>query len=472
MIISAVALLVLIIYFGFSIYFQNHYLFRTTIGDVACSGKKIEYVKSCNTQLANEYTLTVFDRDGNKYLLNGSDFSYTYISEDEEDAILKKQNAFSWPISIFKAHQYELSASFSYDADAFAQIVQDLEIFSESTITAPSDAYLKLLEDNYEVIPEVMGNTPIYDKIMAELHTALINCDSEITLSDQCYENPKIYSTDSIITDAIEKIDFYTNATIHYDIDGVDENLTSEQIFSMLTINENNQVSINEEKLARYVQSLASKYNTYGDVRNFSTSLGDIVLIGGGDYGWVINKTKEKEQILADLENGKPVEREPIYEQTAVQSGPNDIGNTYIEIDYTNQHLWFYKEGQLILETDIVSGNIARKNGSPDGIYKIVYKERNATLVGENYASAVNYFMPFAYNVGIHDANWRSSFGGTIYKSSGSHGCINIPPSIAQTLYDNLEIGTPVVAYYREPVILTAENARISNAYSYSKPNN
>ena len=75
--------------------------------------------------------------------------------------------------------------------------------------------------------------------------------------------------------------------------------------------------------------------------------------------------------------------------------------------------------------------------------------------------------MPYAYNVGIHDASWRSKFGDQIYLTSGSHGCINVPPEIAKKLYDVLEVGTPVVTYYREKVYLTAENARISNAYSY-----
>ena len=75
--------------------------------------------------------------------------------------------------------------------------------------------------------------------------------------------------------------------------------------------------------------------------------------------------------------------------------------------------------------------------------------------------------QPFAYNVGIHDASWRSTFGKEIYKTSGSHGCINVPPKKAKKLFQTLQVGTPVIAYYREPVTLTAENTRISNAYSY-----
>ena len=48
---------------------------------------------------------------------------------------------------------------------------------------------------------------------------------------------------------------------------------------------------------------------------------------------------------------------------------------------------------------------------------------------------------------GLHDANWRSSFGGTIYQCNGSHGCVNMPPAKAQELYSMLSVGTPVIMY-------------------------
>jgi len=162
------------------------------------------------------------------------------------------------------------------------------------------------------------------------------------------------------------------------------------------------------------------------------------------------------------------VTREPKYEQRAFVEGADDIGNTYIEIDYTNQHLWYYKDGSLVVDSDIVSGNLNNGNGSPDGVFKVISRQSPATLKGEDYESDVTYFMPFAYNVGLHDASWRSSFGGSIYKNGGSHGCINLPYDAADTIYKNVELGTPVVAYYRENVKLTSNNAKVSNAYSYS----
>ena len=246
------------------------------------------------------------------------------------------------------------------------------------------------------------------------------------------------------------------------------EVLDHQTIKEWITIGDDYSVVFDESKVTNYVQYLASKYNTYGDIREFKTTAGGKVKIGGGDYGWVIDKEKEKAQLLSEIQSGKTIEREPVFNQTAVvKSETYDIGDTYIEVDYTNQHMYYYEKGKLKLETDVVTGNISRNNGSPDGVYKIVYKERDATLVGETYESDVDYFMVFAYNVGFHDADWRNEFGQEIYKTSGSHGCINMPPEKAEELYQILQVGTPVIAYYREPVELTAENAKISNAYSY-----
>ena len=122
------------------------------------------------------------------------------------------------------------------------------------------------------------------------------------------------------------------------------------------------------------------------------------------------------------------------------------------------------------METDIVSGNLSTQNGSVDGVYTISNKERDRTLSGENYDTDVKFFMPFAYNIGIHDASWRHGvFGGTLYKTSGSHGCINVPPDFAKKLFNSVDNGTPVIAYYREKVKLTNTAAQISNAYSYVK---
>ena len=119
-----------------------------------------------------------------------------------------------------------------------------------------------------------------------------------------------------------------------------------------------------------------------------------------------------------------------------------------MEVNLTAQHLFFYKNGELVVESDFVSGNESRGWATPAGAYPLTYKQRNAVLKGENYRTPVSYWMPFNGGIGLHDANWRGSFGGSIYKTSGSHGCVNLPPSVAKTIYEGISAGDPVLCYH------------------------
>lgn len=117
--------------------------------------------------------------------------------------------------------------------------------------------------------------------------------------------------------------------------------------------------------------------------------------------------------------------------------------NCKIVINIEEQKLRYYVKGKVVFETDIVSGQNGR---TPKGTYSILNKARNVTLVGEDYETVVRYWMPFiGRNYGIHDASWRSRFGGTIYKYNGSHGCVNVSSKAAAELYNMVEIGTPVI---------------------------
>ncbi len=466
-----IAAVLLVVYFAFAAYFHSHYYFHTRIGTLNCGGKTAEYVEKCNTQNADDYLLTIYDRENHKFHLTGSDFGFQYNSTGEEEKILKKQNPFLWPSSLFHHSDYTLLASTSYDADALKEQISKLEFMSADYMTAPTDAHIEIEDDNYEIIPETMGTTTIPDEVFKEIETAVDSQETSVTLSDACYESPSVLSTDSSLQATADQLDSYMASTITYDIEGADEKLTSSDILKMLQIDDNGNVTVSDDAIASYVQHLASTYNTYGDKREFTTSKGDVVEVSGGDYGWVIAKAKEIEQIRSDLAGGTPVEREPVYEQTAVAPGPNDIGNTYVELDYSNQHMYYYKDGNLTFDSDIVSGKLSSGNGSPDGVYKIVYKQSPSVLVGETYHTEVQYFVPFAYNVGFHDATWQPKFGGDWYLTHGSHGCINMALDKVQEFYGMIEVGTPVVAYYRTPVELTSESAQISNAASYVDKN-
>lgn len=131
------------------------------------------------------------------------------------------------------------------------------------------------------------------------------------------------------------------------------------------------------------------------------------------------------------------------YERVIYARSPYAYAD-YVLIDISDQNLRYYKGSKLILKTAVVTG----KNGSrtPTGKFKVVSKTINTKLVGPGYVSYVKYWMAFVGSqVGMHDASWRSTFGGSIYVKNGSHGCVNMPTAAAKSLYSRVTAGRTIV---------------------------
>jgi hypothetical protein len=142
-----------------------------------------------------------------------------------------------------------------------------------------------------------------------------------------------------------------------------------------------------------------------------------------------------------------PSSRPLIYNMEGIAKGHTEIGKTYVEIDLAEQHLYLFVDGVVIMDTDIVTGNPSRGWTTPSGIFQIYAMQRNRYLRGPGYKVWVNYWMPFKGGVGLHDAAYRSSFGGNIYQTDGSHGCVNMPRDKARTLYENAFVGMYVISH-------------------------
>jgi lipoprotein-anchoring transpeptidase ErfK/SrfK len=152
--------------------------------------------------------------------------------------------------------------------------------------------------------------------------------------------------------------------------------------------------------------------------------------------------------LLNAIEDGYRGEMEPVYLFSAMSHENQGIGYTYVEICISQQRMWCYQDGNLIVDTPVVTGNPNKGNATPSGgVWAIDTKQRDAILTGEGYTSPVDYWMPFNGNIGIHDMQTRAYFGGTIYLTNGSHGCINTPYDQAQLIYETVSVGTPVIVY-------------------------
>ena len=212
-------------------------------------------------------------------------------------------------------------------------------------------------------------------------------------------------------------------------------------------------VSVDAAKVADYVQGLRNKYDTPTGTQTWQSADGTAKSIKT-DYGWHIDQAKETEALIANIQSLQSVTREPVYASRAVQTEMPQWGKTFVEIDLSSQHVYYYQDGNCVWDSKCVTGTATDPDrATPTGVFALKYKQRDRVLRGRinpqtgkpSYESPVAYWMPFNGNIGLHDANWRSSFGGNIYLKSGSHGCINLPPKNAKTLFELITPGTVIV---------------------------
>lgn len=447
--IGAVIGILLLCYLGLSIYFQHHFAFRTTVNGVGVSGASEERVKEKITEQIDSYTLQLKERGGTQESIAGLDIAMRPVFDDTIARWLEGQNGFAWPYYLFHPQAFEAPTMVEYDDAALEIIIQGLDCMDDGSWTESEDArILEYTKDGYGIAKAVYGTRLDVEATGEKLRDAIGGLEPELDMEAAgCYVEPAVTEEDDIFRDALETLNRYTGFAITYEGLEEPEILDGETISQWLAVDGEYHVVVDSDAMGEYVKTLARKYNTIFGSRPLDTSYGQTITIYGGNYGWWVDNAAEKEMILKDMEIGEDVSREPVYIQTANSHEEQDYGDTYVEINLTAQHLFFYVDGELVVESDFVSGNVAKLHGTPTGSFRLTYKTKDATLRGEDYESAVSFWMPFNGDVGMHDASWRSTFGGNIYKTGGSHGCINLPYSAAKVIYEHIEAGYPVLVY-------------------------
>ena len=432
-------------------YFQSHYYYGTTI-EGRLYGCMAEPETEEDLQRRQDgYTLTVHGRNHLTDVLKGDESGLIFEPGKELSEILGRQNYYLWPLSFFEGHSYELTHSVQVNEEKFSEAAGRMSVFLPENIQKPQNAYLSSyspLDKGYFIVPEVEGNRIHKEEALAAIREALIRRESELELTGpQYYDRPLLRAEDEMLIQKAEQRNNYTKLAFTYNMHGVELVVDGDQIHEWLK-EKDGRVYVDKEKVLSYVQELADTYDTYGKEREFMTVRGVQKHLRSGAYGWKMDVEEEYQAMLAMLEEGKSCSREPQWKKKGYVEGTLDIGDTYVEIDLGAQRLYLVKDKEVILESKFVSGNAARGWGTPSGVFGLTYKTRNAVLRGENYETPVNYWMPFNHNIGMNDATWRGSFGGDIYKTNGSHGCINLPFGNAEKIYNFVETNMPVVCYY------------------------
>lgn len=444
-----ISLVLLIVYLGFSVFFRNHFFFGTTLNGMSISGYSVDKVKEKTEALISDYKLEITDKQGQTEEIDGKEIELQLQWDDSVKKLLEEQNTFFWPVKIWTKEELTNETVVSYNKEKLSEVLKQMPFMAKDKQIQPVNATVSVYSpEGYSVVPEQEGTAVNEAALLEAAERNIYALDSKLALVEEaCYLEPAVKQDDGALLATVESLNNFLKAQITYQVGNATKVLDKETFHSWLSLGDNMEVVINEELVKDYVKTLEKEFNTCYSARDFQTSYGKTVTVGNSHYGWKIDREGEIAQIVADLKAGAPVTRDLVYAMTANSHEGNDYGNSYVEINLTSQHLFLYKNGQLILDTDIVSGNIETGHDTPPGVFGISYMDREAILTGGGSDAYVDFWMPFNGDIGLHDATWKSVFGAAYYKRDGSHGCINLPWGAAKTIFENVEANYPVIVY-------------------------
>ena len=448
-------------YGGISYYFSNRFFEGTWINGIDCSQKTAYEVEELMKEKLSEYSIEVSSRDVAAQTIKGEDIDYKYMSTGEILQLLKKQKPYEWVKGLYEQKSYTVDENVGYNKTLLQEQLKSLNCAQAENQTEPENAYVAFQNNAFVIVPETEGSKLNIKEAYKVLNAAVEANESAIDFSNtpEVYVSAAVTKDDPELQAALEACNNYTKASITYTFGDQSTTLDGNTIKDWLQFDEKGQLIWDDnsfqQHVAEYVAQLAATYDTVGTEREFQATSGRTVYVSSSIYGWKIDQAAEAAQLSQEIQSGTQTTREPIYAQTANAYGVNDLGNTYIEVDLSEQHMYYYQDGADIFESDFVSGNMSYADRQTHaGIFTLYYKKSPDVLRGGQkgtanyYEQPVQYWMPFDGGIGFHDANWRDDFGGEIYQTSGSHGCINLPPENAAVLYDLIQYDVPIVCFY------------------------
>ncbi|MCR4650809.1 MAG: L,D-transpeptidase family protein [Lachnospiraceae bacterium] len=438
------------LYAGLTYYYWGRFPYGIRINDVYCTGMTPEeaagYMNSMSVldsiciDIGDEYVDLDFE---------DIDFRYDYASALRE--YLQNGSQYLWYKNLlFSNSNVIILPKGGFDKDKLERKIEALD----SSLWECNDCQIILTESGY-VFKDGKGTCFDMAKTTAFIEEELAEGSVNFVVDDSCRKVESESPKEAELKSLYEEIEAYQNKEITYRFDDGDMPLSTLDLCHCLVKDKDNlpvrdeegKFELDDVAVREMLHNRFERYNTYKN-HYFLTHDKRQIYIDTGTFGNLIDEEKECERLKGILKSDRrKASLEPEYLKQSGRKACDDIGSTYIEVSIEEQHLYYYVDGNLTLDTDVVTGGVRAGNDTPTGVVAVYGKQKNRTLVGETYRSFVKYWIPVYKNIGIHDASWRSSYGGNIYISSGSHGCINTPLEEVSRLYDMVDIGTPVIIY-------------------------
>ncbi|MEG0830185.1 MAG: L,D-transpeptidase family protein [Anaerovoracaceae bacterium] len=424
---------------------------NTYINNINCSGLTTKEAKEKLTKAWNKKTFTFTINDKKVGQISGFDFVYPIDNELNQ---LKQHHFIGSAANHVFGMKFNAKVNMTVEntTKKFKKQIKDLAFLKQHNPKKTKNAYVDLSSKDFDIVPEVYGTNVDYNAVgKATLNDISTNVFTMDYVEKDFYTQPTLTANSEEILQQKEDYKEYLKLELVYKFGDKEVPITPAELGKMIIIKDK-KLTTKKKAVAKYVATLAATYNTIGISRQINSLSGNSFTISGGDYGYMIDQEKEAAKLSKDIKNQKDITREPVYAQKAWENYSVDIDDSYVELSISQQKVWCYKNGKLIVETPVVTGDVTTGTITPTGVFGLTYKERNSTLRGSNvdgttYESPVSYWMPFYGNYGLHDAPWRNAFGGSIYRGNGSHGCVNMPPAAAAKVFAAVSSQYPIIVH-------------------------
>lgn len=435
---------IVLLVFSFCCFIQTHFLWNTSINGISCSFLTIDSAAQRITSAKGKENITLSFIDGQTYSINLKELEFN-VDKAIIEQIFQQNHK-----SLQSHYKYNVDGLFTVDMEYITELLKSIPSLQNEHMAAPQDAYILWNGIDFEIQEGFSGNLIDFEEALDLVTCKIKNGENFIDFSSITTIQPNITTEDlSNERDWLNKI---LKSSINYElIDGSIVTLDSNIIKNWIYLDENGNFKYDiENGVRQFVESLAIKVNESNSAMHFNASdfEGDVIINIPQNLRVQLDMEKEILNIKSLLGNSTPIYCKPIYDRISLP----DMLISYVELDISRQHIWFYLNGELLLDTSCVTGNPMYGYDTPQGVFFLLNKDREALLEGNNadgskYSTKVEYWMRFYQGYGFHDAWWRTTFGGEIYKTNGSHGCVNMPSEIAAKMFEFIDSTMPIIIY-------------------------
>ncbi len=481
-IISITILGVLATYLIYSIHYSKRWYRNTVINGIDVSGQTLLSSKEMLIDANRDYAMHIVARNDGSIEIDGDSIGYTFDTGENFEQTFQKQHEKS---AVFRSSdEYNLEYDVSFDASKLEEQLKSSELLKGSDnykIKKPVSAYVDFSKEDkqFVCVPEEIGNKLNKKKFIEAVEESLRQAMREIDLSDESafpevYEKPEVTSSDEAL---IQERDAYNEAALRYVSwnmeEGVTEQITPQKIIKWITYKDG-KIVYDEEKVAAWVESFCLKYKTVGKTRSVKCHTGEKIKVAGGDYGWqmdyqnTVEQAKKALKEKIDSEAVKKYMEDPSaknkkaitikkkvkYLNTAFQRDYENFAvdwdtDNYTEVSIADQMVYVFRKGKIAFQCRCITGRPVPGRETPRGTYFIKEHREAYTLTGADYSTPVVNWVRITWTgTGFHPATWQpwGSWSKELYKTRGSHGCVNLAPADAATIYK--------MTSYREAVFI------------------